>query len=201
LKSGTVIEGDVFVLANGVRLGEATAALQKPMIVRPFKLEWIRLKLSEQLPNFRLGAAEVTFIPKPDGTTIVGNGPLSGNMGVPQEDGSVKPGTPLDYDWQDNHNDLPTDKILERFTEAAVTVLPRVETADMTEHTAGLLTWLPGDSLGTMGPLPGFDNAYVATTEIGIMLSLSMGRLLSELVLNGKTEDDIGIFSPEKYLK
>ena len=201
LKSGTVIEGDVFVLANGVRLGEATASLAKTMIVRPFKLEWIRLKLSEQLPNYRLGAAEVTFIPKPDGTTIVGCGPLSGNMGVPRDDGSVKPGVPLDYDWQDKHNDLPTDEILERFTEAAVTVLPRVETADMTEHTAGLLAWLPGDSLGTMGSLPEFDNTYVATTEIGIMLSLSMGRLLSELVLNGKTEEDIGIFSPEKYLK
>lgn len=201
LASGTKIEGDVFVLATGVHLGKDTAFLKKEMSVRPFKLEWLRLKLPKQLPNYRLGAATITFVPKPDGTTLVGEGPLSGNMGVPQEDGSVLPGEPLDYDWQDDFNDLPTDNILQKYSEAAVITLPRMETAEITEHTAGLLAYLPGSSLGTLGPLPGFDNVFVATTDIGIMLSLSSGRLLSELIINGKTKEDIGIFDPKRYFK
>lgn len=201
LASGTKIEGDVFVLATGVHLGEDTAFLKKAMSVRAFKLEWLRLKLSKQLPNYRLGAATITFIPKPDGTILVGEGPLSGNMGVPQEDGSVLPGEPLDYDWQDDFNDLPTDNILQKYSEAAVITLPRMESADIKEHSAGLLAYLPGGSLGTLGQLSGFDNVYAATTDIGIMLSLSFGRLLSELIIDGKTKEDISIFNPQRYLK
>ena len=201
LASGTRIRGDVFVLATGVHLGQSTALLKREMAVRAFKLEWLRLKLPEQLPNYRLGAAAITFVPKPDGTTLVGEGPLSGNMGVPQMDGGVSPGEPLDYDWQDDFNDLPTDDILQKYTEAAVTTLPRVESADMTEHTAGLLAHLPNESLGTLGRLPGYDNVLVATTDIGIMLSLSAGRLLAELITKGETDDDIAVFDPAKNLK
>ncbi len=134
LSSGTKIEGDVFILTMGPWIGRGTAILKKEIKVRPMKWEWLRLKPPKPLPNYRLGAAEITLIPKPDGTTIVGEGALSGGISVPQADGSVKPGEPFPVDWQDEFNDAPTNHIEQMYSEAAVTTLPRMEDADLTEH-------------------------------------------------------------------
>jgi hypothetical protein len=41
-------------------------------------------------------------------------------------DGSVRPGEPLGYEWEDDTNDLPTDDVLQKYTEAVVTTMPRV---------------------------------------------------------------------------
>jgi glycine/D-amino acid oxidase-like deaminating enzyme len=68
----------------------------------------------------------------------------------------------------------------------AITLLPRVEEAKITEHRGDLEGWAPppNRTQPVLGRLPEWDNAYVAARmgTLGMMMSLGVGRFMAELI-------------------
>jgi len=200
LATETEVEADVFVLAMGPWLDRGTSWLGKEIAVKPNKLEVLKLQVPEPFPKYRLVAGEITILPQPDGTVLVGEGAMAGEMGVPTADGGVATGFAFPFDWQPEFDDRPTEYIKERYTEAAVILLPRMKEARLMEHRAGLLAMLPKHALLTLGRLPGWDNVYVTAAETGVMYSLTVGRLMAELITKGRTEEDIEVLDPARLV-
>ncbi len=57
------------------------------------------------------------------------------------------------------------------------------------------------DGLPIIGPLPGYDNVYVATGHFrnGVLLAPITGKLVAQLILEGQTEMPLAPFSPERF--
>jgi glycine/D-amino acid oxidase-like deaminating enzyme len=53
-----------------------------------------------------------------------------------------------------------------------------------------------------IGRLPGWENVYVATGHFrnGILLAPVTGKLVTQLVLEGRTEMDVSPFGPERFV-
>jgi len=198
LATGAEVEADEVVLAMGPWLGKGTSWLGKAIDVKPNKLESLKLEMSEPFPPYRLMAGEIAILRQPDGTVLLGEGPMAEEMGVPTADGGVKTGFTFPFDWQPEFDDNPTERLKERYTEAAVIVLPRMEEAKLVEQRAGLLAMLPKHVLLTLGRLPGWDNVYVTGAETAVMYSLTVGRLMAELIIKGRTEEDIEVLDPAR---
>jgi glycine oxidase len=198
LATGTEVEADEVVLAMGPWLGKGTSWLGKAIDIKPNKLESLKLEMSEPFPLYRLMAGEIAILRQPDGTVLLGEGPMAEDMGVPTADGGVKTGFTFPFDWQPEFDDNPTERLKERYTEAAVIVLPRMEEAKLVEQRAGLLAMLPKHALLTLGRLPGWDNVYVTGAETAVMYSLTVGRLMAELIIKGRTEEDIEVLDPAR---
>jgi glycine/D-amino acid oxidase-like deaminating enzyme len=184
----------------GPWLGKGTSWLGKTIDVKPNKLECLKLEMPEPFPPYRLVAGEITILRQPDGTVLVGEGPFAEEMGVPTADGGVKTGFAFPFDWQPEFNDSPTERVKERYIEAAVITLPRMKEAKLVEQRAGLLAMLPKHALLTLGRVPGWDNVYVTAAETGVMYSLTVGRLMAELIIKGRTEEDIKVLDPARLL-
>jgi len=201
LATGTEVEADEVVLAMGPWLGKGTSWLGKEIDVKANKLESLKLEMPEPFPAYRLMAGEITILRQPDGTVLVGEGPMAEEMGVPTADGGVKTGFSFPFDWQPEFNDSPTERLKERYIEAAVTVLPRMKEAKLIEQGAGLLAMLPKHALLTLGRVPGWSNVYVTAAETAVMYSLAVGRLMAELIIKGRTEEDIEVLDPARLLQ
>ena len=198
LATGAEVEADEVVLAMGPWLGKGTSWLGKEIDIKPNKLESLKLETPEPFPPYRLMAGEIAILRQPDGTVLLGEGPMAEEMGVPTADGGVKTGFTFPFDWQPEFDDSPTERLKERYTEAAVIVLPRMEEAKLVEQRAGLLAMLPKHALLTLGRLPGWDNVYVTGAETAVMYSLTVGRLMAELIIKGRTEEDIEVLDPAR---
>ena len=57
------------------------------------------------------------------------------------------------------------------------------------------------DGLPVIGRLPGRSNVYVATGHamLGVTLALSTGSALAELVVEGRSEEDLRAFDPGRF--
>jgi glycine/D-amino acid oxidase-like deaminating enzyme len=57
------------------------------------------------------------------------------------------------------------------------------------------------DGLPILGPLPGYDNAWVAAGHYrnGILLAPITGKLMAEAILSGKAPPQLKPFSPARF--
>lgn len=94
----------------------------------------------------------------------------------------------------------PTQRGLAGLRRMATALVPALRYADVASEWAGLR---PGsaDGLPIIGRLPGWDNVYVAAGHFrnGILLAPVTGRLISQLVLEGRTDVEIGPFRPGRF--
>lgn len=58
------------------------------------------------------------------------------------------------------------------------------------------------DGMPVLGQIPGKNNLYIATGHAmsGVSMSLSTGKIMTDLMMNNKTEIDTKPFSPERFL-
>jgi glycine oxidase len=77
---------------------------------------------------------------------------------------------------------------------------PGLRSAEVASAWAGLRPGSP-DGLPIIGPLPGWENVYVASGHFrnGILLAPITGRLIAQLVTEGKTELPLAPFSAERF--
>ncbi len=70
------------------------------------------------------------------------------------------------------------------------------------EHRSALLEWQPGGGLPMLGRVPGWDNVYVAAWMggFGLQWSPSVGRIMTDLILRGRTEDSIEPLTPARLI-
>jgi sarcosine oxidase, subunit beta len=81
----------------------------------------------------------------------------------------------------------------------ATRVVPELKPAMLVRQWAGFEGVSP-DSLPYAGPIPGADNAYVLTcARGGWSISPEIGRLMSGLMLDGRAEESLERFRPERF--
>ena len=170
LASGTEIQSTVVVLAMGPWIGQATSWLGKELPVELQKSQCLRVELPRPFPPYSIGyingTTEVAIIPEVDNQVI-----LDGFEALP--------------DVVTNFDSSLTEESKLLAIEMATNLFPEIENGSVVEHRGDLECWAPGLRLQpVLGRHPQWDNVYLASRfgPCGIMLSLSAGQLMAELI-------------------
>ncbi len=93
-----------------------------------------------------------------------------------------------------------TERGLAGMRRAATGMVPALKYADVASTWAGLRPGTP-DGLPVLGRLPDRDNVYVAAGHFrnGILLAPVTGRLMAQLICDGRTEIDLHPFRPDRF--
>ena len=169
LASGTEIEATVIVLAMGPWIGQATSWLGKELPVELHRVQCIRVELPRPFPPYGIYTTEGAIIPEVDNKVI-----LHGYKGYPD----------LVTNFDSSLNE--ESKILS--IEMATNLFPEIENGSIVEHRGDLECWAPVLRMRpVLGRHPKWDNVYLASRfgTCGIMLSLSAGELMAELIARG----------------
>jgi len=133
--------------------------------------------------------------PKQGGVTSVVHG--SWGLLVPRNDGSLIVGATVEEVGFDNRVTVGNMHSILGLGSALV---PSLTDADLNWALAGLR---PGsaDTVPTIGPMPEFENVYVASGHFrnGILLCLATGEAIADM-LDGNQQDHLTSFSPSRFL-
>ena len=166
LASGTEIEATEVVLAMGPWIGQATSWLGKELPVELHREQCIRVELPRPFPPYGIYTTEGAIIPEVDNKVI-----LHASKGWP--------------DLATNFDSSLTEESKLSSIEMATNLFPEIEEGSIVEHRGDLECWAPGLRMQpVLGRHPEWDNVYLASRfgSCGIMLSLSAGELMAELI-------------------
>jgi len=169
LASGAEVEATEVVLAMGPWIGQATSWLGKELPVQLSRAQCIRVELPRPLPPYSIGTAKGAIISEVDNQVL-----LHGFKGWP--------------DLVTNFDSSLTEESKILSIEMATNLFPEIEEGSIVEHRGDLECWAPGLRLQpVLGRHPEWDNVYIASRfgPSGIMLSLSAGELMAELIARG----------------
>jgi len=169
LASGTEIEATEVVLAMGPWIGQATSWLGKELPVELHREQCIRVELPRPFPPYGIWTMEGAIIPEADNKVI-----LHGFKGWP--------------DLVTNFDSSLTEESKLSAIEMATNLFPEIENGSIVEHRGDLECWAPVLRMQpVLGRHPEWDNVYLASRfgTCGIMLSLSAGQLMAELIAGG----------------
>ena len=110
----------------------------------------------------------------------------------------VTPDDPMpdDFSFQLYPDDLDR---LEWYIEDAMARVPILGTAGVGRNINGPIPYAP-DGLPMIGPMPGVKNAYEGHSfTFGIAQGGGAGKVLSEWIMHGETEDDMWAADPRRY--
>jgi len=169
LASGTEVEAIEVILAMGPWIGQATSWLGKELPVELHREQCVRVELPHTFPPYGIWTTEGGIIPELDNKVI-----LHSAKGLPDVvtnfDGSLSEESKLSA------------------IEMATNLFPEIENGSIVEHRGDLECWAPVLRMQpVLGRHPEWDNVYLASRfgTCGIMLSLSAGELLAELIARG----------------
>jgi len=166
LASGTEIEATEVVLAMGPWIGQATSWLGKELPVELHREQCIRVELPHPFPPYGIWTTEGAIIPEVDNEVI-----LHGFKGWP--------------DLVTNFDSSLTEESKLSAIEMATNLFPEIENGSIVEHRGDLECWAPLLRMRpVLGRHPEWDNVCLASRfgTSGIMLSLSAGELMAELI-------------------
>ena len=169
LASGTEIEANEVVLAMGPWIGQSTSWLGKELPVELHREQCLRVELPHPFPPYSIWTAEGAIIPE-SGNQIL----IHGFEGWP--------------DLVTNFDSSLTEKSKLSAIEMATNLFPEIENGSIVEHRGDLECWAPVLRMRpVLGRHPEWDNVYLASRfgTCGIMLSLSAGELMAELIARG----------------
>jgi glycine oxidase len=169
LASGTEIEATEVVLAMGPWIGQATSWLGKELPVELHRVQCIRVELPRPFSPYGIYTTEGAIIPEVDNKVI-----LHASKGWP--------------DLATNFDSSLTEESKLSSIEMATNLFPEIENGSIVEHRGDLECWAPGLRMQpVLGRHPEWDNVYLASRfgTCGIMLSLSAGELMAELIARG----------------
>jgi dimethylglycine dehydrogenase len=103
---------------------------------------------------------------------------------------------PEDFSFQLYPDDLER---LEYYIEDAMERVPALGTAGIGRNINGPIPYAP-DGLPMIGPMPGVKNAFEGHSfTFGIAQGGGAGKVLSEWIMHGETEDDMWAVDPRRY--
>jgi glycine/D-amino acid oxidase-like deaminating enzyme len=90
--------------------------------------------------------------------------------------------------------------VLRALVDEVIEHFPALRTARVAVHRGGASTMTP-DGRPILGRLPGLDGLYVASgcRVGGLSLSPAAGRALADLIVDGKSDPDLGPLSVERF--
>lgn len=173
--SGQTTEADAVVLAVGSWTGRLATRLGATVPVRPMRGQMIAYR-STALRRMVWGE-DGYLVPKAGGSLFAG---------ATVEDVGFRCRT--------------TAAGLTRLRWMARRLAPALRYAEVASEWAGLRPGSP-DGLPIIGRLPGWENVYVAAGHFrnGILLAPVTGKLVSQLVLEGRTDTDLRPFDPARF--
>lgn len=165
------------VVALGPWSQDAAAWLDAPLPVEPLKGEILRLTVPDRPLPWDVVAPDVSLFVRPGGRLWVG-----------------ATSEPRGFDA------TPSDSARSSLWAAARRLMPSLAGATLERQTACLRPVTP-DALPLIGPVPGWENAYVATGggPKGILLAPAMGRAIADLILTGRTDLSVASSSPGRF--
>jgi len=169
MASGTEVQATEVVLAMGPWIGQATSWLGKELPVELHREQCIRVELPRPFPPYGIWTTEGAIIPE-SGNQVL----LHGFEGWP--------------DLVTNFDSSLTEKSKLSAIEMATNLFPEIEEGSIVEHRGDLECWAPVLRMQpVLGRHPEWDNVYLASRfgTCGIMLSLSAGQLMAELIARG----------------
>ena len=176
LESGEV-PCDTVVIALGPWSCEASKWLDFPVPVEPLKGQILRLQLEG----------------KPLACSVSYHGSYAGS----KPDGLVWCGT---TEEKVGFDEAITTEGRTKVMGDALKMVPALADAQLVLQTACLRP-LSRDSLPIIGPVPGWEGVYLATGagRKGILLGAVMGRIITDLIVHGKTPLDISALLPSRF--
>jgi glycine oxidase len=198
-KRGT-IRCEHVVLSPGAWAGVTSTWLGIPVPVRPLHGEVLHLRLDgDPVRAFILTARHGPIVPKKDGTLLVGSrgGVTMSGMDVDAKHvfDPLDP-TPPAFD------EAPTQAGSDMMIERAVRVMPSLADAKLTRHLAGIRP-LSADRMPLIGPVPGLENAWLATGHgtKGIHLAPVTAQMIAGYITHGTPGDDVpaDAFLPSRF--
>ncbi len=173
--AGEITEVDAVVLAAGPWSSALAARLGVALKTPPMRGQMIAYR-SEALRHAVWGEAGY-LVPKPGGVIFAG---------ATIEDVGFRKTT--------------TSRGVVGLKRMATDLCPELADAEMVSAWAGLRPGSP-DGLPIIGRLPGRENVFVATGHFrnGILLAPITGKLVSQLVLDGKSDKLLKVFSPARF--
>jgi len=169
LASGTEIQATEVVLAMGPWIGQATSWLGKELPVELHRVQCIRVELPRPFPPYGIYTTEGAIIPEVDNQVLLHGFKRWPNV-VTNFDSSL------------------TEESKLSAIEMATNLFPEIENGSVVEHRGDLECWAPVLRMRpVLGRHPQWDNVYLASRfgSSGIMLSLSAGELMAELIARG----------------
>ncbi len=172
---GETIAADHVVLAAGAWTGTLARRLAAEVPTRPMRGQMLAYRSTAV--RHMVWGEDGYLVPKAGGFTFAG---------ATVEDAGFRPRT--------------TARGLVRLRRMAASLVPALRYAEVASAWAGLRPGSP-DGLPIIGRLPGWRNVYVATGHFrnGILLAPITGKLLSQLVLEGRTEMPLEPFGAERF--
>jgi glycine oxidase len=166
MASGTEVQATEVVLAMGPWIGQATSWLGRELPVELHREQCIRVELPRPFPPYGIWTTEGAIISELDNKVI-----LHGFKGWP--------------DLVTNFDSSLTEESKLSAIEMATYLFPKIEEGSIVEHRGDLECWAPVLRMQpVLGRHPEWDNVYLASRfgTSGIMLSLSAGELMAELI-------------------
>jgi len=161
--SGETISAGITIIAAGAWSGQVGSLLGYPLDVGPAKGQIVLLETPPSFIRHVIHAGEFYIVPRRDGRIIVGaTVELAG------------------FDKR------PTAEGVRLLLEQALRVIPALAEHSFVTAWAGLRPYREGGL--AIGPIPGVEGVYVATGHHrnGILLSPVTGKLIKELIVDGK---------------
>jgi glycine oxidase len=176
-ETGEQMPCDTVVVALGPWSGQASSWLDFPVPITPLKGQILRLEMDGPPLACWLNFAHSYCGTKPDGLTW---------CGTTEEEAGF--------------DDATTPGGLNVVMNDAVKMVPDLVDAKLALQTACLRP-MSSDQLPIIGPVPGWDGAYLATGggRKGVLLASVMGRVMADLILRGETPVDISSLLPDRF--
>jgi len=169
LATGTEVEADVVVIAMGPWSGQGSSWLGKEIPIIVYRDQCLRVEVPQRLPPYALTVEAGAIIPKVNGTVILGHAGIA--------------------DPQPDFDSSLTEEFKIELLDAVIDLLPTLKEAKLVEHRGDLEGWAPAPNhiQPVLGHLPEWDNVYIAARlgTLGMMLSLGVGRVMSDLIIAG----------------
>lgn len=178
------IQAGTLVVATGCWSRQIGTLLNYPIPVEPAKGQMIATEVFPPLLSHVVASKKIYLVPRL-GAGMAGGSPLL--IGATVEF--------VGYDKQ------VTLQGVESLIRAALEIVPALGNMPLIKTWAGLRPHSP-DLLPILGPIPGMENVVVATGHFrqGILLTPITGKLIQELILEGKPSFSLDLFSPKRFV-
>ena len=179
------IQGDTLVIATGCWSNQMGTLLNYPLPVEPAKGQMVATESFPPLLNHVVASRKVYLVPR---------------LGVGARGGApLLIGATVEFVGYDKRVTLQG---VETLIRDALEIVPSLGDKALTRTWAGLRPYTR-DLLPILGPIPGMENVVVATGHFrnGILLTPITGKLIQELIVDGKTSLSLEPFSPRRFAR
>ncbi|MDP6549457.1 MAG: FAD-dependent oxidoreductase [Dehalococcoidia bacterium] len=197
---GGEVSAGAVVIAMGAWSAAAREWLHFPLPVRPLHGQVLHVRMpGEPVRLFIITARHGPILPRRDGILMAGS--LGGVSMSGLDVDSVHVFDPRDtgpWEFDLNPSEWGRNFMLERVLK----IMPALDEAEVVDHLAGVRP-LCADRMPLIGPVPGWQGAYIATGHgtKGIHLSAVTGRIVADQIVCGNTEVPVPAeaFSPGRF--